>query len=1060
MANVTSEQSSPFSFVEAEHEMLSFWKEREIFQKSLQQTRDLPPYVFYDGPPFATGLPHHGHLVASTIKDVVPRYFTMKGHYIERRFGWDCHGLPIEHEIDKSLGMSAQETVAKIGIAGYNDACRGIVQRYTQEWEKTITRIGRWVDFDNDYRTMEPWYMETVWWVFKQIWEQGLVYQGEKVVAYSTELSTVLSNFEATSNYKDVQDPAITVLFKLEDENAYLSAWTTTPWTLPSNLALCVNGQAEYVKVLDETRNLALWVARERLDHVLKGQPYRELATCKGDDLVGKTYLPLFSYFSELAAEGAFCVVADDFVSGDSGTGIVHMAPAFGEDDHRIMKSKGITAMPCPLDERGRFTDQVPDLTGQYVKDADKSIIAMLRQQGQLYRHDTLVHSYPFCPRSDTPIIYRAVPSWYIGVEQIRDELVKNNQRIRWVPGHLRDGRMGKWLEGARDWAVSRNRYWGTPLPLWVNDVTGNILCIGSREELQTYSGVWLDDLHRDYVDNIRFSLPGEEGAYQRIDEVFDCWFESGSMPYAQVHYPFENQDSFGAGFPAEFIAEGVDQTRGWFYTLQVISHCLFKQPAFKNVIVNGIVMAEDGKKMSKRLKNYTAPDIIMDTYGADALRLYLLNSGLVKAEEQRFSDSGVQEMVRRMLLPWLNAFKFLNTYCAIDRWQYDASSAESQNPFDQWILARLQTLKQTVSEQMECYQLYNVVPPLFEFMESLTNWYIRLNRSRFWGEQMTPDKSSAYRTLFIVLDEFGKLMAPFAPFLAEYLYQSMQPLRQQADSSPESVHLCAYPDVDNALTNAALERSVNRLQGIILLGRQKRNQAGIKMKTPLPKLIVLHGDSQVLHDLARFDHYIRTELNVKDVIYSTDEADSVDFYAKPNFPVLGKRFGKSFKQYQALIEALDHKQLYRFQDEGCVTLAGEVFGEQDIQLFRKPKPGSNVVSNASISVDLDCQLTEALIGEGVVREVVGFIQKSRKQSAFKVSDRIEVRFQATPKLKSWLLEHRTFIEQETLALRFEESEAKEFEVETDNVEEHGWQFSIDEHYLSVSLKRVTDSRT
>ncbi|MBT5464513.1 MAG: isoleucine--tRNA ligase, partial [Gammaproteobacteria bacterium] len=645
-----------FSFVAAEHAVLDFWAKQDVFQKSLAQTRDQDPYIFYDGPPFATGLPHHGHLVGSILKDAVPRYFTMKGRYVQRRFGWDCHGLPIEHEIDKSLGLSSAEAVEKMGIKGYNDACRGIIQRYTDEWRKTITRIGRWVDFDNDYKTMEPWYMESVWWVVKQLWEKELIYRGEKVVPFSTALGTVLSNFEAGSNYQEAQDPAVTVLFKLTDQDVYIAAWTTTPWTLPSNLALCVGSNIEYTKVYDEALQATLIIASERLAAYEGKKQLQAVSTLMGSELVGLRYDPLFPYFEDLASEGAFQVLADDYVTTDSGTGIVHQAPAFGEDDFRVLKAAGITALVCPIDMAGCFTEAVSDFAGLHVKEADKPIMRHLKASGQLYLQEVIQHSYPFCPRSDTPIIYRTIDSWYVKVAQIKEQLVAANQNIRWVPEHIQNGRMGNWLAGAMDWAISRNRYWGTPLPIWINDASGAAKCIGSIEELKVLTGVEVTDLHREFVDDLTFTLPGEEGTYRRISEVLDCWFESGAMPYAQLHYPFENKELFEKGFPAEFIAEGLDQTRGWFYTLIVLGYALFETNPFKNVIVNGIVMAEDGKKMSKRLRNYTPPDALMEDYGADALRLYLINSGLVKAEEQRFKDAGVKEMTRRALLPWLNA--------------------------------------------------------------------------------------------------------------------------------------------------------------------------------------------------------------------------------------------------------------------------------------------------------------------------------------------------------------------------------------------------------------------
>ncbi|MFK7912699.1 MAG: isoleucine--tRNA ligase, partial [Pseudomonadales bacterium] len=717
---MSSEQSggNEFSFVAMEHDVLKFWDEHAVFQQSLNNTKAKKPYIFYDGPPFATGLPHHGHLVASTIKDIVPRYWTMKGRYVSRRFGWDCHGLPIEHEIDKQLGMSAQQAVEELGVAGYNDQCRAIVQRYVSEWRHTINRLGRWVDFDNDYKTMDPWFMESVWWVVKQLWDKGLIYQGNKVMPLSTELGTPLSNFEANSNYQQTQDPAVTVLFKLEEEDAWLAAWTTTPWTLPSNLAVCVGEDLQYVRIHDAEAGKDIYVAEERLGHYGDFEVLQQLT---GRELVGRRYEPLFPYFADQAELGAFVVISGDYVTTDSGTGMVHQAPAFGEDDYQAFQAAGLKAFACPVDMQGVFTSEVPDFAGQHVKDADKQIIRALKDSGALWRQETIDHSYPFCYRSNTPLIYRAIPSWYVAVSQFRDKLVDANQAVRWVPDHMKDGRFGNWIEGAIDWAISRNRVWGTPLPLWVNDVTGAVHCIGSIAELKELTGVEVDDLHREHVDDLSFSKPGEEGEYRRIPEVLDCWFESGSMPYAQLHYPFENEDVFKAGFPAEFIAEGLDQTRGWFYTLTVLGAALYDKPAFRNVIVNGMVMAEDGKKMSKSLKNYTAPDALMESYGADALRLYLINSGLVKAEEQRFADAGVRDMTRRALLPWFNAYSFLTTYAGIDQWSPDKGVHRGNNILDRWIIARLQTLKQRVGEEMEAYRLYNVVPQLFSFIEDLT---------------------------------------------------------------------------------------------------------------------------------------------------------------------------------------------------------------------------------------------------------------------------------------------------------------------------------------------------
>jgi isoleucyl-tRNA synthetase len=1005
----------PFSFVEAEHEVLAFWQKEGIFEESLAQTRDGAPYIFYDGPPFATGLPHHGHLVASTIKDIIPRYFTMKGRYVSRRFGWDCHGLPVEHEIDKQLGLSAQDAVEKLGVKGYNDACRGIVQRYTQEWRSTITRLGRWVDFDHDYKTMDPWFMESVWWVVKQLFDKGLVYQGQKIVPVSTALGTGLSNFEANLNYKEVQDPAITVLLKLCDEDAHLAIWTTTPWTVPSNLAVCVNPELSYVKVRDSERNVTFYLAEGRVAAYGERHALEVLEVVPGSALAGRRYEPAFPYFEDQRAAGAFTVITGDYVTADDGTGLVHQAPAFGEDDYNAFRAAGLDAFAMPVGLDGRFDAQVPDFAGQHVKDADREIIRHLKESGALYEQDVIVHSYPFCYRSETPLIYRAVPSWYVKVEQLKDRLLTANRQVRWVPDHIQEGRFGKWLEGARDWAISRNRVWGTPLPLWVNDETGTVHCIGSREELATLTGTLVDDLHREFVDDLTFTKDGEPGVYRRVPEVLDCWFESGSMPYAQLHYPFENAELFEQGFPAEFIAEGLDQTRGWFYTLTVLGVALFDQPAFRNVIVNGLVLAEDGTKMSKSKRNFTPPDELMERYGADALRLYLINSGLVRAEEQRFADTGVRELTRRALLPWYNAFNFFHTYAELDGFT-PVELAEPTAVLDRWILSRLQTLKATVGEEMEGYRLYNVVPRLFEFIEELTNVYIRYNRDRFWTEGPSADKTAAFSTLYRALLELSQTMAPFAPFLSETLYQRLRDLGNR-DALPRSVHLCAYPEADAAFLDPRLEVAVDRMQQVILLGRQKREEARLGLRQPLAKLTVIHRDGALLDDIRALEVELARELNVKEIAYSTDESAFIRLYAKANFKQLGRRLGKDMKRYAAAIAALGPEAIEAFVETGMLELEGERFGEGDLEVFREPQPATEALSNRFITIDLSTELTPALREEGLAREVVNRIQRARKDADFHVSDRITVRYAAAAPLAAAIEVHGAYIGGETLAL-------------------------------------------
>lgn len=1007
--------ASGVHFPTIEKEVLAFWEQEDVFARVLEASKEDPVYNFYDGPPFATGLPHHGHLLASTIKDIIPRYFTMKGHFVERRFGWDCHGLPIEYEVDKLMGKSTAQIVEEQGVSAYNDACRGIVQRYVSQWRSTVSRLGRWVDFDNDYKTMDTDFMESVWWVFKQLWEKDLVYQGTKVVPFSTALGTALSNFEASSNYQNLQDPSLTVLFDCPEKASYLAIWTTTPWTLVSNLGICAGPDIAYVKVGVPGFDRPLILAEARLG------AYKELAEAEvlerfsGKDLQGTAYQPLFDYFADEKQNGAFVVHVDEFVSTDNGTGLVHMAPAFGEDDHRVMQAAGVKALVCPIDDAGRFTDLVPEYLGDYIKDADKKLIKLLKEQGRVLHFETFEHAYPCCPRSDTPLIYRIVPSWYVRVESFKDRLIKANEAIAWVPEHIQSGRFGRWLEGARDWAISRNRVWGTPLPIWINDVTGRSMAFGSRAELQAKTGVLVEDLHRDHVDELTFEMPGEDGVYRRVPEVLDCWFESGSMPYAQKHYPFEGKEAFEASFPANFIAEGVDQTRGWFYTLTVLAVALFDQPAFKNVIVNGIVLAKDGKKMSKRLKNYTAPDELMERYGADALRLYLIHSGLVKGEEQRFDDEGVRDMVRRTLLPWYHAFQFFKTYADVDQWQ-DTDLTSSDNALDQWIFARLERLKLQLHEHMEGYRLYAIVPELLAFIESLTNGYIRMNRDRFWQEGMETDKQQAFHTLYKVLCEFTWCMAPFTPFIAEHLYQALKSYSTDEAMQAFSVHACRMPKGDPDAINPNLEAAVDRLLQIIVMGRQKRAEVKIKVKTPLQALTVIHRDQTLLKGIEALESYIKRELNVKAVRYDTNEGDYIRLYAKANLPVLGKRLGKKMGQYRALIEGLSTEDLVAYEQNPNLVLEGDTFSGDDIFVYREALASEEVVSNAAISIALDTTLSDDLVLEGIAREVINRIQKTRKDVGFCVSDRIHIAYNGDERIVEAIALHRSLIERETLA--------------------------------------------
>ncbi|MEI6397917.1 MAG: isoleucine--tRNA ligase, partial [Pseudomonadota bacterium] len=751
---------------EMEREVLASWKTNQIFTKQNDRRKNAKEFAFYDGPPFANGLPHYGHLLANTIKDIVPRCWIMRGFKVERKFGWDCHGVPVEYEIEKRDNLKGSGAIKEIGIGEFNERCRASVLHYANEWEKTITRIGRWVDWSNQYRTMDMSFMETVWWVFSELYKKGLVYRSHKVVPYSPRLTSVLSNFEANQNYKMTQDPSVFIRFKLKNEDAYFLAWTTTPWTLISNLALAVGPDIDYVKVKHLADGAVYWLAEARLDAVFKkpksGEAVVEiLERSKGNALKGKSYEPLFPYFA--SHKNSFVVLVDSYVTTADGSGIVHQAPAYGEDDFRICKAANIEFVD-PIDDEGRFKDPISEYKGMNFKEADKEITKRLKAEGKLIRQETVDHSYPFCDRTDTPLMYRAVPCWYVAVEKIIPKLVANNQKINWVPGHLKDGRMGNWLENARDWAISRNRFWGTPLPIWVCDThEEHIEVFGDAVSLERKSGRKLTDLHKHFIDDIAFKCSECSGTMKRVPEVFDCWFESGSMPYAQLHYPFENKARLEEIFPADFIAEGLDQTRGWFYTLSVLSTALFDRPAFKNVIVNGIICDETGKKMSKRHRNYTAPEELLEKYGADGTRLYMINSPILRGEDLVFSDKGVVETIRAVILPLWNAQSFLTTYADADGWRPNAELAGGKRPkataeLDQWIISRLHTMIQSVHQHMESYHLYAVIPEVLTFIEELTNWYIRLSRRRFWGKtngaktDLDPDQVSAYETLYYVL--------------------------------------------------------------------------------------------------------------------------------------------------------------------------------------------------------------------------------------------------------------------------------------------------------------------
>ncbi len=1004
-------QRSKESFSEREERVLTLWREKKIFEASLKARRKNKHFSFYDGPPFATGLPHYGHILAGTLKDVVARYKTMKGFCVPRRFGWDCHGLPVENEIEKMHNLSGAVAIEEYGIARFNEECRKIVLRYVEEWKSTVERMGRWVEFDRTYKTMDISYMESVWWVFGQLYEKGLIYEGFKVMHYSPKLGTPISNFEANLNYQDVDDPSLTVRFKLRGGEGSLLVWTTTPWTLPMNLAVCVGPEIDYVKIRVKESNEVVILAQDRLGAYFEPGSYHVLSEMKGIDLKGLSYEPLFPYFADHS--NAFVVLNGEFVSTDEGSGVVHMAPGFGEDDMAACKAAEIDVV-CPVDVNCRYTHEVSDFEGQFVKDADKEIIRRLKSEGKVFKHATIHHRYPFCWRTDAPLIYRAVTTWFVAVEKVKEKILANNHKVHWVPDHIKTGRFGKWLENARDWAVSRNRFWGTPIPIWRSE-DGDIRVISSISQLEEKTGIKIDDLHRHFIDHLDFVDGGKK--FVRVNEVFDCWFESGSMPYAQNHYPFENKKETEKEFPADFIAEGLDQTRGWFYTLMVLSTILFDEPAFKNVIVNGIVLAEDGQKMSKRLKNYPEPGIVINKYGADAIRLYLLNSPVVRADDISFSERGVEGVMRQVMIPLYNCYAFLATYAEIYKW--DPKGETFSRPtcaMDKWILSHLQTLIEDVDKGMDQYHLDNAVSPFVGFLDELTNWYIRRSRSRFWSDEESDDRREAFETLYTVLLTLVKIAAPYTPFIAEAIYQELK-----QGTMPESVHLCDFPVVNEQIREAKLEKEMKYTQEIVGAGHSLRKEHKIKVRQPLGQAHIVSSNLDIIDAVRDQADLIREELNVKEISFNFDETKFVKLRPKPNFRVLGKKVGKFMNEVKEQIEQLDQRTLQKIFDHEIVEIAvgEEVISltEEDVMIERQVHDGLIAAVIGDITIALDTHLTDELIQEGIVREIINKVNTLRKTQGFEVTDRISLTLETTPSVRIAFEKYADMIKKETLTV-------------------------------------------
>ncbi|KDN49192.1 hypothetical protein K437DRAFT_233924 [Tilletiaria anomala UBC 951] len=1002
-----------FSFPQEEEKVMEYWRAIDAFKTSLKQSEGKKPFSFYDGPPFATGLPHYGHLLAGTVKDIITRHAHSTGHHVDRRFGWDCHGLPVEHEIDKKLGITGKEDVMKMGIAAYNAECRSIVMRYQNEWKQTVERMGRWIDFDAGYKTMNLSFMETVWWVFSQLHLKGLIYRGNRVMPYSNGCTTPLSNFEANLDYRDVQDPAITISFPLIDEpGTALLAWTTTPWTLPSNLAVCVHPDFDYIKIFDEERQTNFIILEKLLSTLYKDPKkakFKKLQTFKGKEMEGWKIEPIFDFFTQKYPK-AFRVLCDTYVTADAGTGIVQQAPAFGDDDHRIAVANGVIANdeapPCPIDEKGCFTAEVPDYQGQNVKDADKQIQKDLKAKGRLIVQSVLTHSYPYCWRSGTPLIYKVIPSWFVRVEPAAEKLMQNNENTYWVPGSVSENKFGNWLANARDWNISRNRYWGTPLPLWVSDDYEEIVCIGSVAELEKLSGVTgITDLHRDNIDHITIPSQKGKGQLKRIEEVFDCWFESGTMPYGQAHYPFENQDKFKNSFPADFISEGIDQTRGWFYTMLILGTHLFGTAPWKNVIVTGLIQAEDGKKMSKSKKNYPDPTGLINKFGADAIRLYLVSSPAVRAENLRFREDGVREVITSAFLPWLNSFRFFIGQVQLLKkdtckdFVYEVHAPKSTNLFDRWILARCQSLIKMVQEELSAYRLYTVISRLLLTIDELTNWYIRFNRDRLKGANGVEDTITALNTLFETLFTLTRTMQSFTPFLCENIYQGLRtymPPNPNSDQDERSIHFLSFPEIKEEYLDPVLQRQFSAFQAIVEIGRKIRTRSKLPVRVPLQEMRVYHSDQQFLDDVDALSSYLKSEMNVQALVLTREEAKcGVHYVLTADWPTLGKKLRKDIGKVKNGLKDVTSEQGKAFAESGKINVAGVELIEGDLKVQKqvdlaKVEGDFDADTDGNVVVLLDKQVREELQSQGNARELINRIQRLRKKVGLQQTDDVD----------------------------------------------------------------------
>lgn len=1015
-----------------ELDMLRWWKEHDVFRQSLESRNDGIPFTFYEGPPTANGKPGIHHVMARTVKDLFCRYRTLKGFRVERKGGWDTHGLPVEIEVEKALGLEGRSQVEDYGVAKYNAQCRESVLKYKGLWDQLTDRMGYWVDLENPYITFDNKYIESVWWAIKRLHEKNLLYKGYKIQWYSPGSGTVLSSHEVSLGYKEVQDPSITVKFRsADDENTYFLAWTTTPWTVISNLALCVNPELTYCLVKDSASGEQYVLAKGTIDRVLKDQEYTLLDTMKGSDLLGKRYHPVFEYAREaLGADAAWRVIAADYVTTEDGTGIVHTAPAFGADDFNSCQREGIP-LYNPVDRDGCFDESITEFAGQWFKEADKEIARAIKDKGLMFRHETYLHNYPFDWRKGTPLMSYPVESWFVRTTEVKEKMVEFNREIGWKPASTGTGRFGTWLENNVDWAISRQRYWGTPLPVWVaDDDLEYIEVIGSIEELCEKAGIEADDsldLHRPFIDELTWSSPGG-GTMKRVKDLVDVWMDSGAMPFAQWHYPFENREKFKENFPADFIAEGVDQTRGWFYTLHALSTMLFDKPAYKNVVSNGLVLDAKGEKMSKSKGNTVDPFEVIQQFGADATRWYMMSNSS-PWDNLKFSLEGLKEVQRKYLSTVLNTYSFFAMYANIDGFDYSGVPVPvaDRPEMDRWVISRLNTTIKQVDEFLEQYEPTKAIRCIEEFIEALSNWYVRRSRRRFWGEGTKNEITSAYQSLSECLLALSKLMSPFAPFFSDWLYQRMSEVIAQPEPS---VHLSFYPIVEETAINKKLERQMALARQLSSMVLRIRNQVNINVRQPLGAVIVNATNAREKEAIEAVKAIILDEVNVKELRLVDTNSEVVTKTAQPNFKLLGKKLGKYMKEVAAQIKDLDDDSINALEQQGRLSLTmgdghNVVLNTEEIQIQSAGLHGWEVESENGITVALDTSISDELLHEGLSREFVNRVQNMRKEADFDVQDRVVVHYECEGPLSEAIKTHHSYISGEILADELKPGEAQ-----------------------------------